>query len=172
MAHIPWIEGLLTGSDGVITHVKFLAKVTTLFGKEIWLCHGLAFIHSPRRKKELKTAEQVLKQWLHSCAFPRLTIWHRAFRESPGFTGPFDTFISSDNPEHDSCHQLGNNLFVLNPGNARRCSCRWCRSAVIWDTKSDEGHSISANTDFMTPALTCDNGRHRAFESETQDELD
>lgn len=54
MAHFLWTGRLLGGGDRVITHVKFQAKVATLFGRKIDLvlsrlgCHS--FLSSERRE--------------------------------------------------------------------------------------------------------------------------
>lgn len=80
MAQISWIGGLLAESNGVITHVKFLAKVATLFGKKIWLCHGLAVIYPPppserRSRQRNKTSRESAAAAVWKSCYSKATLY-------------------------------------------------------------------------------------------------
>lgn len=138
MAHISWIGRLLGESDGVITHVKFLAKVATLFRKEIWLCHGSAFIHPPRVKGAQDSGTRRQKKALPLCGNLNSS-WHI-------FTLKFWQCVQGvscsthANPQHESpCHQTTTYVSQVLRS--------WLPADIEVHLNSEEGHSITPDTD-------------------------
>lgn len=130
MAQISWIGRLLAESNGVITHVKFLAKVATLFGKKIWLCHGLAVIYPPPSERSSrqrnKTSRESAAAAVWKSCYSKATLYFSIMLKFDMVNWvfrrlcvlwlivPLDTFRFIHNQPHDfSCQQSEHNTIFL-----------------------------------------------------------